>query len=136
MSNTLTPAPTHPGSTMTITRLDPTHPLWLGGPTLTVIDEETGHPLSLPVATVELDGAHYLVSPDGETDWVRNLRAAGEGVLRRGRTGEPVEAKEISGGEHDRVVTAYRDQMGERTSEPFEALPNPADHPVFRIEPR
>jgi len=109
---------------------------WLGGPTLTVLDKASGRPIHLPVATIELDGAHYLVSPDGETDWVRDLRTVGEGVLRRGRTGEPFEAAEVRGGEHDRVVRAFRDQMGERTSEPFEALPDPADHPVFRIEPR
>jgi hypothetical protein len=108
---------------------------WLGGPTLTVADRETGRTISLPVATVELDGTHYLVSPDGETEWVRDLRAAGAGVLRHGRTGEPVRTAEIVGGEHDRVVVAYRDQMGGRTSEPFAALPDPADHPVFRIEP-
>lgn len=111
------------------------HPVWLGGPTLAVHDETTGHTIHLPVATVEIDGAHYLVSPEGETDWVRDLRASGEGVLRRGRTGEPFEAVEIRGGEHDRVVRAFREQMGERTSEPFAALPDPADHPVFRIEP-
>jgi hypothetical protein len=108
---------------------------WLGGPTLSIADRETGRTIRLPVATVELDGAHYLVSPDGETEWVRDLRAVGTGVLRHGRTGEPVRAAEVVGGEHDRIVVAYRDQMGERTSEPFEVLPDPADHPVFRIEP-
>ena len=112
------------------------YPIWLGGPTLTVLDDATGHPIHLPVATVELDGAHYLVSPEGETDWVRDLRRSHEGVLRRGRTGEPFAAEEIRGGEHDRVVDRYRDQMGERTSEPFDELPDPADHPVFRIGPR
>ncbi len=112
------------------------YPVWLGGPTLTVLDKATGHSIHLPVATIELDGAHYLVSPEGETDWVRDLRTTHEGVLRRGRTGEPFVAEEIRGGAHDRVVGAYRDQMGGRTSEPFDVLPDPADHPVFRIVPR
>ncbi len=38
--------------------------------------------------------------------------------------------------EHDRVVTAYREHMGWRAREFFTALPDPADHPVFRVEPQ
>jgi hypothetical protein len=34
------------------------------------------------------------------------------------------------------VVTAYRDHMGWRAREFFTALPDPADHPVFRVEPQ
>jgi hypothetical protein len=64
---------------------------------------------------------------------VRNLRAAGQGELRRGRTHEPFRAVEVQGDEHDRVVAAYRERMGWRAREFFTALPDPADHPVFRI---
>ena len=63
--------------------------LWLGGPTLTVRGRRTGRPIRTPVPTLEFKGARYLVSGGGETHWVRNLRAAGEGELRRGRTNEP-----------------------------------------------
>jgi hypothetical protein len=42
---------------------------------------------------------------------------------------------EVHGDEHDRVVAAYREHMGWRAREFFTALPDPADHPVFRIEP-
>jgi len=65
---------------------------------------------------------------------VRNLRAAGQGELRRGRTHEPFRAVEVEGDEHDRVVAAYREHMGWRAREFFATLPDPADHPVFRVE--
>ncbi len=112
--------------------------LWLGGPTLTVRGRRTGRPIRTPIPTLEFEGARYLVSGGGETHWVRNLRAAGVGELRRGRTSEPFRAVEVEveDEEHDRVVTAYREHMGWRAREFFAALPDPADHPVFRVEPQ
>lgn len=109
--------------------------VWLGGPTLTVRGRRTGRPIRTPVPTLEFEGARYLVSGGGDTHWVRNLRAAGQGELRRRRTREPFTAVEVRGEEHDRVVAAYREHMGWRAREFFTALPDPADHPVFRIEP-
>jgi deazaflavin-dependent oxidoreductase (nitroreductase family) len=108
--------------------------LWLGGPTLTVRGRRTGRPIRTPIPTLEVDGARYLVSGGGDTHWVRNP-AAGEGELRKGRTREPFRAIEVTGDEHDRVVTAYREHMGWRAREFFAALPDPADHPVFRVGP-
>ena len=108
--------------------------LWLGGPTLTVRGRRTGHPIRTPVPPFEFEGARYLVAGGGETHWARNLRAAGQGELRRGRTREPFRAVEVLGDERDRIVTAYRERTGWRSREFFSALPHPADHPVFRIE--
>lgn len=108
--------------------------LWLGGPTLVVRGRRTGRQIRTPVPTLEFGGARYLVSGGGETHWVRNLRAAGGGELRRGRTNEQFRALEVHGDEHARVVAAYRERMGWRAREFFAALPDPADHPVFRID--
>ena len=108
--------------------------LLLRGPTLTVRGRRSGRPIRTPVPTLEFEGARYLVSGGGETHWVRNLRAAGQGELRRGRTHEAFRAVEVDGDEHDRVVAAYREHMGWRGREFFSALPDPADHPVFRVE--
>jgi hypothetical protein len=47
-----------------------------GVATLTVPGRSTGRPRAVPVIPVEVDGASYLVSPFGESDWVRNLRKA------------------------------------------------------------
>jgi hypothetical protein len=52
-----------------------------------------------------------------------------------GRKHQEFLAVEIQGAERDRIVTAYRDFMGRRSQSYFEALPNLADHPVFRVEP-
>jgi deazaflavin-dependent oxidoreductase (nitroreductase family) len=109
--------------------------LRLGGPTLTVVGRRSGRPISTPVPPFEYEATRYLVSGGGETDWVRNLRAAGHGELRRGRTRETFRAVEVHGDEHDRVVVAYREHMGRRARSFFEALPDPADHYVFRIKP-
>jgi deazaflavin-dependent oxidoreductase (nitroreductase family) len=109
--------------------------LRLGGPTLTVSGRRTGRPIRTPIPTLDVAGTRYLVSGGGETHWVRNLRAAGRGELRRGRTRELFRAVEVGGEEHDRVVSAYREHMGWRAREFFATLPDPADHPVFRVEP-
>jgi len=109
--------------------------LRLGGPTLTVAGRRTGRPISTPVPPFAYEDARYLVSGGGETHWVRNLRAAGQGELRRGRTREAFRAVEVYGDEHDRIVAAYREHMGLRARSFFTALPDPGDHAVFRIEP-
>jgi hypothetical protein len=44
---------------------------------------------------IEEDGRRYLVSPYGIVDWVRNLRAAGQATLTRGRRSEKVQATEL-----------------------------------------
>lgn len=109
--------------------------LLLGGPTIVVRGRRTGREIRTPVPTFLFEGSRYLVSGGGETHWVRNLRAAGGGALRQGRMREAFRAVEIHGQEHDRVVAAYRNDMGMRARTFFAALPDPADHPVFRIEP-
>ena len=45
--------------------------------TLEVKGRRSGQPRSTVVNEVEYEGERYLVSPRGETEWVRNVRAAG-----------------------------------------------------------
>ena len=59
-------------------------------PTLMVRGRKTGHWRSVPVNVFELDGQRYLVAPQGETDWVRNLRAAGGGSSSTGGALSPL----------------------------------------------
>ena len=44
-----------------------------GVATLTVVGRRTGVLRKVPVIPVEVDGSRYLVSPYGESEWVRNL---------------------------------------------------------------
>jgi hypothetical protein len=104
--------------------------------TLAVRRRRTGGWQTIPVNVLELDGTRYLMAVRGETEWVRNLRAAGGGELRRRGTTEPfVVAEEVR--EPDaraRIVGAYLDHWGRQVKSQFEQLPDAADHPVFRIE--
>jgi deazaflavin-dependent oxidoreductase (nitroreductase family) len=69
-----------------------------GGPPmylLTVRGRKSGQPRTTPIVVIQQDGKRYLVAPFGVVDWVRNLRAAGEAVLTRGRRSEKVQAREL-----------------------------------------
>jgi hypothetical protein len=82
----------------------------------------------------EWNGTRYLVSPRGETHWARNLRAAGEADLRMRRGLEHVRVVELQGAERDAVVKTYASTITCNCRRSMELLPDPADHPVFRIE--
>jgi deazaflavin-dependent oxidoreductase (nitroreductase family) len=62
---------------------------------LEVRGRKSGQPRRVPVNLLTLDGTRYLVAPRGHTQWVRNLRAAGEGHLLLGQRREPFIASEI-----------------------------------------
>ena len=99
---------------------------------LAVRGRRTGRIQRVAVIPVEREGARYLVSPRGETDWVRNLRAAG-GDLELG--GERLRATEISVAERPPILEAYQELAGRAVKSHFDALPDPVDHPTFRLEP-
>ncbi len=98
-----------------------------------------------PVNLLTYEGDRYLVAPRGETQWVRNLRASGEGELRVGRRTEPFRATELPDDEKPAILRAYLKRwkaevgvffggVGAESSED-ELRRVSADHPVFRIEP-
>ncbi len=60
-----------------------------GVATLTVPGRPADRAHTVPVIPVEAEGIRYLVSPSGESQWVRNLRAAGKATLaRKGQGGD------------------------------------------------
>ena len=64
-----------------------------------------------PVNLLELDGQAYLVAPRGQTQWVRNLRAAeGHGALRRGRRHLTFTASELADADKAPILRAYIDR--------------------------
>ncbi len=90
----------------------------------------------VPVIPVDVEGVRYLVSPRGETDWARNLRAAGEGELQSRHGAESFRATELPPAERPPVIAVYRKVAGRAVRSFFEKMPDPADHPVFRLEDR
>lgn len=106
-----------------------------GATTLVVPGRRTGAPLRVPVIPVAHEGSRYLVSTRGESDWVRNLRAAGAGELSTKKGAEPFRAVELPVDERAPVLEAYRAKAGRMVSGYFAKLPDPGDHPVFRLEP-
>jgi deazaflavin-dependent oxidoreductase (nitroreductase family) len=62
---------------------------------LSVRGRRSGLVRTTPVALVEVGGRRWISSPYGEVQWVRNLRAAGEGTLTVGRRTERLRAVEL-----------------------------------------
>ncbi|MGZ4658222.1 MAG: nitroreductase family deazaflavin-dependent oxidoreductase [Blastococcus sp.] len=106
-----------------------------GVETLTVTGRSSGKPRSVPVIPVAVRGERYLVAPFGESDWVRNLRVAGRATLRGHDATGSFSATEVPAGERADIVAAYRSVAGRTVERCFVALPDPADHPVFRLRP-
>src|SRR5436305_14849953 len=75
--------------------------------TLAVRGRKSGEWRRVPVNVVELDGARYLLAPRGTTEWVRNLRAAGEGQLERGGKANPFRATELPDEAKPPIIDAY-----------------------------
>ena len=67
----------------------------LGSRVLAVQGRTSGKWRTTPVNLLEHDGKRYLVAPRGEAQWVRNLRAAGNGQLRVGQRVEAFRAREL-----------------------------------------
>jgi hypothetical protein len=105
-------------------------------PALIVTGRRSGHRLVVPMGQpLDVAGGRYLVSGRGDTHWARNLRVAGRGEFRwHGKT-QQFQAIELEGAERARIVAAYRSRLGRRVERYFREIPDPADHPVFRMEP-
>ena len=102
---------------------------------LFVRGRKSGKRLAVPMdPPFEWQGTRYLVSPLGDTHWARNLRAAGEGELRIHHRMERVRAVELHDAERDAIVAAYASTITCGCRDYLRMLPDPADHPVFRLE--
>lgn len=113
--------------------------------TLEITGRKSGRPVSFPVVIADYRGERYLVSMLGaNTNWVRNLKAAGgQAVLRHGRQ-ELIGLQEIPVADRAPVLRRYLQVApGGRPHIPvdrraplaeFERVA--ADYPVYRIQPR
>lgn len=107
---------------------------------LTVPGRKSGAPRSTPISVVRLDGERYIVSAFSEADWVKNVRAAGEGSLIRGRQIEAVKLVELLEPEREPVLRAFLQQVpgGVRffeSPEPDVVVASASRYPVFRVIP-
>jgi deazaflavin-dependent oxidoreductase (nitroreductase family) len=79
-----------------------------GSRVLRVKGRKSGEIRTVPVNLLTVDGTRYLVAPRGETQWVRNLRAAGgNGELALGKKIEAFHATEIADTDKEAILRAY-----------------------------
>jgi deazaflavin-dependent oxidoreductase (nitroreductase family) len=78
-----------------------------GSRVLSVRGRKTGEWRSTPVNPLSYEGKRYLVSPRGQTQWVRNMRVAGGGELRVGRRVETFTAEELPDEQKPALLREY-----------------------------
>jgi deazaflavin-dependent oxidoreductase (nitroreductase family) len=81
-----------------------------GAETLAVRGRKSGQIRTNPVNPFELDGRTFLLAPRGTTEWVRNLRVAGEGELRKGSRARRFRATEVADSEKLPLLRYYVDR--------------------------
>lgn len=85
--------------------------------TLQVRGRRTGRPRRIPILVTRHEGADYLVALAGESQWVRNVRAAGgEAVLHR-RGARRVRLDEVPVEQRPPVLAAYLEAGRRRSGE-------------------
>ena len=117
----------------------------LGSRVLEVRGRTSGELRHTPVNLLTHEGQRYLVAPRGNTQWVRNLRASGEGRLLLGRGGEQFRASELTDSEKAPILRAYLKRWKAEVGVFFEGVgPDSTEeelgaiapkHPVFRVSP-
>ncbi|MGZ6243376.1 MAG: nitroreductase/quinone reductase family protein [Candidatus Binataceae bacterium] len=78
---------------------------------LEVRGRKSGRIFSAPIDLLEFDGRRYLVAPRGETNWVRNARAAGQVTLCKGRRREEFAVREVGPAQRPVLLKAYLDRF-------------------------
>jgi deazaflavin-dependent oxidoreductase (nitroreductase family) len=114
-----------------------------GSRILAVRGRKTGAWHTVPVNLLTHGGERYLVAPRGETQWVRNLRAAGGGELRLGLRREAFEAVELADDAKPPILRTYLSRWWFEVGRFFEGVGRDASlddlrriapgFPVFRL---
>jgi deazaflavin-dependent oxidoreductase (nitroreductase family) len=115
-----------------------------GSRVLEVKGRKSGQWRKTPVNLLELEGDRYLVAPRGNTQWVRNMRAAGGGRLKLGRKTEGFKATEVPSESAVPVLRAYLKRWKMEVGVFFDGVgPDSPDaellaiapqHPVFKLD--
>jgi deazaflavin-dependent oxidoreductase (nitroreductase family) len=114
-----------------------------GSRVLEVKGRKSGEWKQTPVNPLPFEGGRYLVSPRGNSQWVRNLRVSGSGRLVSGRKVEDFAATELADAEKPALLRAYLEKWKWEVGAFFGGVGPDAsdqelrriapDHPVFRI---
>jgi deazaflavin-dependent oxidoreductase (nitroreductase family) len=108
-----------------------------GSRQLRVRGRTSGEWRTTPVNLLTLGGERYLVAPRGETQWVRNLRVAGDGELRVGRRTEAFRATEVGDDDKVEILRAYLTRWKAEVGVFFDGVgPDSSDDELRRIAPR
>ncbi len=109
----------------------------VGSRVLEVRGRTSGQPRRTPVNLLTLEGQRYLVAPRGNTQWVRNLRASGEGRLLVGPRSERFTATELADDEKAPVLRAYLKRWKFEVGVFFDGVgPDAEEQELHRIAPR
>jgi deazaflavin-dependent oxidoreductase (nitroreductase family) len=111
---------------------------------LEVRGRKSGRTISLPVDPLDLDGQRYLVCARGNSNWVRNVRTAGEITLARAMRRQHYAARELPPDLRPPILRAYLDRFASEVQRffpvpkgsPVEAFNDLAPrYPVFALQP-
>ncbi|MFZ0890243.1 MAG: nitroreductase/quinone reductase family protein [Candidatus Binataceae bacterium] len=111
---------------------------------LAVRGRKTGMTFTTPVNLLDYDGRRFLVASRGETQWVRNARAAGRVALSKGSRRLEFQVREPAPQLKPPVLKAFLDRFATSVQrfypipkgspvESFEAIAN--RYPVFELIP-
>lgn len=112
---------------------------------LEVRGRKSGRIYQTPVNVLNMGSRRYLVGPRGSTQWVRNARANGGLVLRKGNRQEELSIRELRDEEKPEVLKVYLDRFRlevqryfpVRAGSPAEDLtPLASRYPVFELTHR
>jgi deazaflavin-dependent oxidoreductase (nitroreductase family) len=107
-----------------------------GSRVLEVQGRKSGEWRQTPVNPLEFEGNRYLVSPRGDSQWVRNMRASGGGRLVRGRRVEEFSATEVPEAERPALLRAYLEKWKWEVGAFFGGVgPDSSDEELRRIAP-
>jgi hypothetical protein len=111
---------------------------------LEVRGRKSGRTISLPVDLLDLDGRRYLVCVRGDSNWVRNARAAGEIVLARALRRHRYVVRKVPASMRPPLLKAYLDRFASEVQRffpvpkgsPVEAFEDLSSrYPVFELQP-
>jgi hypothetical protein len=110
----------------------------MGSRVLEVKGRKSGLARHTPVNLLTLDGHQYLVSPRGEGEWVKNVRASGGQLdLLLGRRRETRHGVELADADKVPVLRAYLKRWKFEVGQFFEGVgPDSTDDQILAIAPK